>query len=138
MKRSPIKRKPRKKQDRHNKEFLSFVATLPCFTCYKDLYAWHRERPEILLELIKMQTSLGLQHSVTEVVHIGRSTSKRGIGQKYPDNETAPLCALEHHREGPKSIHVMQPDSFFAYHEIDRDGMIDQVQQLFAVSGKCE
>jgi hypothetical protein len=136
MKRSPIKHKPRKKQTRHNKEFLAFVKTLPCFACYKEIYARFRDYPDGLLELIDIQPSFGLQHSVTEAAHVGRLTSKRGIGQKYPDNESAPLCAKEHHREGLESIHVMGPDVFFPHHEIDRDGMIDQIQSLFVASGK--
>jgi hypothetical protein len=63
---------------------------------------------------------------ISEAAHLGRSTSRRGIGQKYPDNEAGPLCTI-HHRE-----HHRGTKTFWTRHAwIDRDKLIDAIQAAY-------
>lgn len=52
------------------------------------------------------------------------------MGQKCSDRQTLPLCGLEHHREGPSSHHKLGK-LFFTRHGIDRDSLIETLNQQY-------
>lgn len=123
--------KPRRSTRVYNPAFLAFVRTLPCLICYREVYQF------LGFDLAHFGESgwyYGLQKSPTEAAHIGLSTSKRGLSQKFPDDECGPLCADEHHKTGPHSIHVLGAEKFFAHHGMDRDATVLMVQKLYAES----
>ena len=72
-----------KRRDGKDAEYCAFIASLPCIIC---------------------RMTGEQQRSRTEVAHIGRN---RGMSRKCPDRETAPLCGIAHHREGPLSHHKL-------------------------------
>ena len=135
MNRSPIKRKPRKKKPGDDPKFLFFVRQLPCVCCYKEIYEVFRREPAQLLVFVQEQQEFGRQESRTEAAHLGRSASRRGLKQRFPDNEAGPLCGEAHHRTGDASIHKLGP-GFWSFHGLDRDLVIDQIQGLYAESLK--
>jgi hypothetical protein len=116
LKRSPIRRKPRKRQKGDNPAFRAFVRTFACVACIGELqritFSWDEDQQ---------------QHSPTECAHVGR----RGLAQKCPDCESLPLCAIEHHRIGPESHHRLGK-RFWGFHGLDRVGLIKQMQSLWA------
>lgn len=132
LKRSPIKRKARKTQPGDDPIYKAYIATLPCYVCYADVYARLFKSASDIIE--SAETHWRRQKSPTEVAHIGLSTSLRGLSSKFPDRETAPLCGVEHHRLGEYSVHLIDGgiDEFFAHHGVDRDGMIRQLQAVYA------
>lgn len=95
-----------------NKEYLAFIAGQRCWAC----------------ELVGHN-----QTSRTECAHVGLSTSRRGLSQRYSDFEALPLCA-EHHREGDYSIHKLGVREFFDRRGTDRDTAIWHYQQMYAMS----
>ena len=105
----PRKRAKPRRGPAKDEDYLDFVRTMPCVVCY---------RCESLI-------------IPAEAAHIGLTTSRRGLGQKCPDNETLPLC-VAHHREGPDSIHRIGPHAFFERFHLDRDALIRLVQKAFA------
>lgn len=132
MKRSPIKRKHRKPKPGDNPAFLAFVRTLPCFVCYREVYEFFGSEPWALIELLESEATFPVQRTRTEAAHLGRSTSRRGLKQKYPDNESGPLCSDHHTRF--KTSHHANARSFWDIHGIERDELIDQIQALYAQS----
>ena len=60
-----------------------------------------------------------------EAAHVG----DRGLSQKCPDRQTIPLC-VAHHRIGPTASHVLGK-KFFGYWKIDRDALIDRLNQQY-------
>ena len=114
LKRSPLQRKPRKHQPGDNPAYRAFVRTFGCVACYHQL-------------LPADETLQWRQNSATECAHVGR----RGLSQKCPDSESLPLCAIEHHRVGPESHHVLGK-RFWGFYGLDRTGLIKQMQSLWA------
>lgn len=94
-----------------NPAYLEWLRGLPCWACE--------------------QTTGGRSSSRVESAHVGLSTSRRGLSQKYPDIESIPLCGLEHHREGKFSIHRMGPAEFFKHFHADRDEVIRMFQNIW-------
>lgn len=116
IRRSTIRRKPRKRQVGDNPAFRAFVRTFGCVACFGKLI----RRDELYVcEAIR-------QHSVTECAHVGI----RGLSQKCPDSQSLPLCAIEHHRVGPESHHKLGK-RFWGFHGLDRISLIKQMQRLF-------
>lgn len=66
------------------------------------------------------------QKSPTEAAHVG----EHGFSQKCPDRQAIPLCGLEHHREGPESVHKMQK-RFWARHRISKRRIIAALNRQF-------
>ncbi len=110
-------------------EYLAFLRTLPCFCCFVDVYARLFKCPADIQA--SARTIYGRQKSPTEAAHVGLSSSRRGLSQRYPDAEAIALCGIEHHREGPLSIHQLGADAFFAEHRSDRDATIAAFQELW-------
>lgn len=124
--RTAIKRRSRKKKPGHNPLFLAWLHTLPCFVCHREIFE-HFSATELLEIFTAAPPTLPV-----EAAHIGRSTSRRGLGQKYPDKEAAPMCS-GHHRTCDRSLHAMGPQ-FWTWYGIDRDGIVDKLQEMFEVS----
>lgn len=120
LKRSPIKRKPRKRQPGDDPAYRAFVRTFGCVACFGKLI---RSDELYVCEAIR-------QRSVTECAHVGA----RGLSQKCPDSQSLPLCAIEHHRVGPESHHVLGK-RFWGFHGLDRMSLIKQMQQLYRLNG---
>jgi len=138
--RSSIKRKARRKKPSDDPQRLEWLRELPCFICYQFVYRMlrkERSRADFGTDLLEIISSRGRQEqdSRTEAAHVGLSTSRRGLKQKYPDAEAIPLCGLEHHREGRESIHKLGPDRFFDRHGVEggRDAAIELFQWLYEV-----
>lgn len=127
----PVKRRrstPRRSSRVLDPQYLAFMRTLPCWVCYRHVYAVFAKD---FLQLADTPCSLyGRQKSDTEPAHVGLSTSRRGLSQKYPDIESIPLCK-EHHTAGPESIHELNPEPFFAQHGADRDETVRAFQALY-------
>ncbi len=114
-------------------EYLAFLRTLPCFCCYQEVYkflvGWALS--DGCAEYLRARGSFyGRQKSPTEAAHVGMSTSRRGLSQKYPDAEAIALCK-DHHTEGRDSIHKLGADAFFLHHGASRDGTILAFQALY-------
>lgn len=98
-----------------DKEYLAFVRSLPCIVC---ILPWKLDGSGIAYS--------NVQKSITEAAHTG----SHGIGQKSSDRDALPLCAIEHHREGPTSYHKLGT-KFFAYHGLDRKKLVADLQRQF-------
>ena len=138
-----MRRRPARRTAKDEPARREWIRSLPCFVCYKPLYLAAMERPEFadILSAAASETSRARQSSPTECAHIGESTSRRGLSQRFPDAEAAPLCAVEHHREGRYSIHkcAMGAQGFFQHHGIDRDRLLKLLQRMWeggAADGK--
>lgn len=70
LKRSAIKRRPRKAKPGDDPAYLAWVRTLPCL----------------------------IGHECVGRVEAHHSTASRGLGQKTTDRETMPLCAAHHNQ----------------------------------------
>lgn len=93
LRRSPIKRKPPRRVKDADREYLAWVASLPCVVC------------------VKMGQ---MQQSKTDAHHFG----PRGLGQRAPDRHAIPLCHVEHHQHGKEAVHVIGR-RFSEHHGID-------------------
>lgn len=106
--------------------YRNFIGSMPCRVCYEELYRW-ADGDLTLGDLRELShTVYGRQKSRTEVAHVG----DRGRGQKCPDSQAIPLCGIEHHREGPKSHHVLGK-GFWAHHGLDREAVIRQLNEAY-------
>jgi len=123
IQRSPIRRKPRKRQPGDNPAYRAFVRKFACVACFGKLVKDFRWMDAIEPDV----TMWSRQTSPTECAHVG----SRGLSQKCPDCESLPLCAIEHHRVGPESHHRLGK-RFWAYHGLDRAGLIQEMQSLWA------
>jgi hypothetical protein len=65
-----------------------------------------------------------------ECAHIGFSTSRRGLAQKFPDRETIPLCA-HHHKNGASAVHKIGVVEFFRQLDIDRDQLLSVLNDAY-------
>jgi hypothetical protein len=72
----------------------------------------------------------GCQNTDIEAAHIGA----RGFGTKCDDREAAPMCGIEHHREGPESHHKLGRN-FWSHHGIDRDETIARLNREYESEG---
>jgi len=108
------------------------VRKLPCFVCVRSFYMGLLANPALWPFILEAIEGIGPneQQSATEAAHLGRSASKRGLSQKYPDREAGPLCGTAHHREGRESIHKLGP-KFWERHGWDRDEVIDLMNGLY-------
>ncbi len=111
----PKKRKSARRGRVLNPAYLLFVRQFACVVCYGGKLCM----PDSLMYPI-------WQDSRTEAAHVG----DRGLGQKCSDEEALPLCATGHHREGKYSAHVLGKN-FFAFHRLDRDKLIAEMQRRF-------
>lgn len=108
---------------------------LPCVCCFERWYLWLMEQPEAkLVNTLLMVQELteeapGIQLSRTEVAHMGRSGSRRGLGQRYPWQEVWPLCG-GHHREFGTAHHAGTATFWAKHPDLDRDGIIDLLQRI--------
>lgn len=105
MKRSPIKRRPRKKQPEDDPKYLEFIRHEFCI--------------------------VGMEHGsegcsrVTEAHHAG----DHGYAQRAPDRTALPLC-ISHHRTGKYAVHVLGK-RFWTHHGLDRDRLIQLYNALY-------
>jgi hypothetical protein len=102
--RTPLKRRPRKKQPGDDPAYLRFIRSLPCelFPCLAD----------------------PCQGRV-EAHHAG----DHGYAQRAPDRTAIPLCA-RHHRESTIAAHVMGKN-FWPFHGLDRDSIIRELNERY-------
>jgi len=107
---------------------LEWIRSLPCLVCYRELYRW-LPMADFAEFAARSQARFGAQKSRTEAAHVG----DRGLGQKAPDSETAPLC-VGHHRTGKDSHHVLGK-GFWAKHGLDRDAILKQLQEAYESRG---
>jgi hypothetical protein len=109
--------RPNRRRDRkRDREYMAWIASLPCIVCYASYYfpVWAlHEWPN------------GKECMPVEVAHVG----DRGLGAKCSDRETIPLCA-QHHREGSDAVHRLGKN-FWSHHGIDRDQLVAQLQRRF-------
>ena len=100
--------KPRKGRE-PDPAYLQFIRSLPCVCCVimSALFSNHR------------------QATVSEAAHVGA----RGLGQRCPDRETIPLCAL-HHTRGEHAHHRMQKE-FWVFWDLDRIKLIEEFQTRY-------
>lgn len=68
---------------------------------------------------------------VSEASHIGLSTDRRGLGQKFGDDTVIPLCP-DCHQHGKEAIHKGNPEAFFTARGADRDEVVRLFQRLWA------
>lgn len=118
---------PRRSSRSLNPAYLAFLSTLPCFACYWEVYA--NLRVNAFGYFTAQGPLYGRQKSPTEAAHIGLSTDRRGLSQKYPDQTAIPLCA-EHHTEGAECVHK-GVEKFFERLGTDRDSVIRTFQGLW-------
>ena len=115
--------------------FQDFVRSLPCFVCFAEFYAWVLAQPQDvqanLVEMVELleQSAGTIQKSPTEFAHLGLSTSRRGLSQKYGNREGAPLCA-EHHR-GASSHHSGTATFWQRVPLVDRDALILTLNRVY-------
>ena len=121
------KRKYRSKVDR---DFMAFVRWLPCFLCFRELYEFFDKEPWALVEMIANELiPEDRQKSPTEAAHLGLSTSRRGISQKFPVRECGPLC--NGHHQSFRDAHHAGTKTFWERQGIDRDWIIGLVIRLW-------
>lgn len=123
LRRSPIKRKARKPKPGDDPKYREFIRSLPCLICHKPVYQYG-----ILLEWFDVGmtvASIGPQVAPTEFAHLG----ERGLGQKCPDSEGAPLCAVDH-RTGPFAHHVLGK-KWASHHGIDKQEIFAMLQEMY-------
>ncbi len=123
--------------NRSRSAYWDFVAGLPCILCFDVFYEWLlAQEPTVYVNLLLMVqelTEAGVQKSRTEVAHMGRSTSRRGLAQRYPWREVWPLCG-GHHREFKTSHHAGTAIFWQNHTNLDRDGIIDLLIAVHAAN----
>ena len=107
-------------------EYLDFVRRLPCFVCYEGFWIWFLTLPEEL----QNNHEVAIDQILSEAAHLGLSTSRRGLGQKYPDSESGPLCA-EHHRLLKDSHHAGTAVFWQKHPTLDRDGLLRMLWRIY-------
>lgn len=107
LKRTPVKRvrrKPRRGSEQ-DPPYLAWLRTQPCVVCLK----------------------LGRdQASFSDPAHVG----VRGLGQKSPGREVAPLCIEHHRRESPIGHHQLGKN-FWATYGLERDIVLAQLNEQY-------
>ena len=127
IKRSPLKRNPRKQQAADNPEYLSWLRTWPCFVCLKQRGI---RVPESDWERGCFRLASELSCGTTQAAHVGL----HGMGRKCPDRETMPLGEKHHLHAtaggGPESHHTLGK-AFWKFHGIDRDETLALLHRLY-------
>jgi hypothetical protein len=125
MKRTPMKKRPRKTQPGDDPQYEAWIRTLPCFCCFVSQYKDGQIKAYILSggdagDLPRFQQSR------TECAHLG----DRGLGALCPSRETGPLC-MEHHREGVDSHHGRVGKGFWKHHGIQRKKLFEILHEIY-------
>ena len=137
IKRTALKRKPRKKRAGDDPDFKAWLAQWPCFICLlldctnagsgATVFNAIVGSPEMRRLASRRLSRVSGE---TQVAHIGL----RGIGQKCPDRQAMPLCAIHHLHQtaggGPDSHHTIGR-AFWSRHGIDRDNVIAILNELY-------
>lgn len=110
LKRSALKRKPRKKQPGDDPKYLEWIRTLPCWVCSSTPDIARLAHPELRR---------------VEAHHAG----DHGFAQKAPDRTAIPLCAY-HHRLSMYSAHLLGKN-FWKHHNLDRDQIIKELNERY-------
>jgi hypothetical protein len=100
------KYKPPRLDPKRDAGYLAWLRSLPCIVCAK----WRLPR---------------LRFNPIEAAHVG----ERGIGQKCPDRQAAPLC-VEHYRTGRYSHHALGK-RFWDFWKLDRHELIADLNAEF-------
>ena len=100
--------KPRRGNGTKDPAYLDFIRSCDCYAC------------EVR----------GYRGFSVEAHHLGMSTDRRGIGQKYSDSTAIPVCTA-HHREGMFAIHRIGVEAFFNEFGGDRDTVIANYRQRY-------
>ncbi len=121
--------RPNRRKDRvPDQSYFAYVRSFPCVICW--LLEWRRDgKPENNIEalfVLRSQFDAPPQASPTEAAHVGDGST----GVKCDDRDVAPLCGLEHHREGKLSQHKLRK-GFWAYWGIDREKLIAELRADF-------
>ncbi len=131
IKRTEFRPRYRKSMSREDRDFLGFVKRLPCSLCYREVYEFFQNEPWAFLEILET-IDQSKQKTPTEAAHLGLSTSRRGLSQKFPARESGPLC--EGHHTGFKTSHHASTKNFWQTHGIERDWIIGLVQKIYEAS----
>jgi hypothetical protein len=133
---------------RKERQYQEFIRLLPCLVCYDAFYAWLTAQPkesqDCLLDMIQLLQNIEvgtisdfgngkqrhIQTTPTECAHLGLSTSRRGLSQKYPAMECGPLCR-SHHQEAGDSHHAGTATFWSKHPMLDRDGLLQMLQRIF-------
>ena len=116
--------------------FHAFVRTLPCLICYREFWQLlMAHSPDVQFDLAVAIDALGeraggIQKTPTEVAHLGRSDSRRGLSQKYGAWEVGPLCNA-HHQTAPDSHHKGTRTFWEQHPWIERDAFQDMLVRIF-------
>lgn len=105
-----------------DKTYLSFIASLPCLVCMRNLF--ERDYTDWFRAVYLRGAGIWPKR-YTEVAHIG----PRGLSQKCAYNQTIPLCR-QHHRTGRDSHHALGKN-FWGHHTLDRSELIAGLNALF-------
>lgn len=125
-----------KSEDARNRlAFWDFVAKLPCVVCYDAFYAWMLAQDDetyshMLMMVQGLTETTSIQQSRTEIAHMGRSDSRRGVSQRYHWTEVWPLCG-GHHREFDDAHHAGTAVFWTTHPKLDRDAIIDMLMLAF-------
>jgi hypothetical protein len=121
-----------------DRAYMGFIAKLPCLCCYAEWWNACVRLPDFSADRILFFKVEALrdqfpfrQSSRTEVAHLGASTSRRGLSQRYPAKECGPLCA-GHHREFKDSHHAGTATFWSKHPLLDRDGLLIMLQRIYA------
>jgi hypothetical protein len=132
LKRSRVKRKPRKKQPGDNPEYLAWLRTWPCFVCFKKHCYSHGFNFEEMAERYRglFVGNIRPNCGPTEAAHVG----VKGTGQRCPDREAMPL-GRGHHRDpldgGRPDSHHAGTKTFWKKHGLDRNEVLELLHRLY-------
>lgn len=116
------RKKPKRKAADVDENYKAWIRTLPCICCV----GWTRFEAHVM----DMRSAAPFAHvrqaSRTEAAHVGDHAAYRLAS----DRTCIPLCAIEHHREGPDSHHKLSR-KFWAAHGLDRNTVIAFLNQHY-------
>jgi hypothetical protein len=119
IKRTALKRRPRKKRATDNPEYLAWVHSWTCWVCLMQFCkSFEISDPRECRDGI-------FRKGRTEAAHVGI----RGLGQKCADKDSMPLCGA-HHRTGALSAHVLGK-RFWEVHGIDRSKVLTYLHAAY-------
>jgi len=95
MKRSPIKRKPRRPKPGDDPKYLKWIREQPCVVCDREL-------------ALLFEPETWIWRNIIDPAHFG----SRAIALKPPDSQALPLCRW-HHQHAPTAHHVLGSDKLF-------------------------
>ena len=127
------KRHARKPKPGDDPKYLAWLRKRPCLLCYLPFWNWlQTQEIEVQNGLVSMVDELcesgagHAQETPTEAAHLGKSTSHRGLNQKYPDHEAGPLCN-QHHAEH----HANTKGFWIRWAALDRDGVLTMLVRIY-------